>query len=190
MNRRNSLNRALLMAVLINLILLTGSAWAFGASDKIASRVITDTANGGTTEALVVLAEQADLSPAAAFPSKLEKGRFVVDTLRAVAARSQAPLRAFLDQRENRIAARGYARGRVLDTFTYQGAFALHLAREAKAIPSSRLCAHRNTTGKAAKKFRDARPTPTGGDPVAPLSTLGQSVMHVEVPRFAQVSVQ
>src|SRR5438876_7787390 len=31
---------------------------------------------------------------------------------------------AFLDQRENRIAARGYARGRVLDAFTYQGAFA------------------------------------------------------------------
>src|SRR5256885_2271690 len=99
MKRRNSLNRALLIAVLVNLILLTGSAWAFGASDKIASRVITDTANGGTTEALVVLAEQADLSAAAAFPSKLEKGRFVVDTLRAVAARSQGPLRAFLDQR-------------------------------------------------------------------------------------------
>ncbi|MFY9557991.1 MAG: hypothetical protein WAV47_25055, partial [Blastocatellia bacterium] len=36
---------------------------------------------------------------------------------------------AFLDQRENRIAARYYARGRGLDCFTYQGAFALHLAR-------------------------------------------------------------
>jgi 23S rRNA (cytosine1962-C5)-methyltransferase len=41
---------------------------------------------------------------------------------------------AFLDQRENRIAARGYARGRVLDTFTYQGAFALHLARDAEQV--------------------------------------------------------
>jgi len=41
---------------------------------------------------------------------------------------------SFLDQRENRIAARVYARGRVLDCFTYQGAFALHLAREAERV--------------------------------------------------------
>ena len=41
---------------------------------------------------------------------------------------------SFLDQRENRIAARGYARGRALDCFTYQGAFALHLAREAEQV--------------------------------------------------------
>jgi 23S rRNA (cytosine1962-C5)-methyltransferase len=41
---------------------------------------------------------------------------------------------AFLDQRENRIAACGYARGRVLDAFTYQGAFALHLARGAEKV--------------------------------------------------------
>jgi 23S rRNA (cytosine1962-C5)-methyltransferase len=34
----------------------------------------------------------------------------------------------FLDQRENRAAAASYARGRVLDAFSYQGAFALHLA--------------------------------------------------------------
>jgi 23S rRNA (cytosine1962-C5)-methyltransferase len=40
----------------------------------------------------------------------------------------------FLDQRENRVAARGYARGRALDAFTYQGAFALHLAREAEHV--------------------------------------------------------
>jgi subtilisin family serine protease len=99
MNRRNFLNRAVLIALLLPLILTTGSAWTFGASDKIAARVITDTANGGTTEALVVLAEQADLSPAAALSSKLAKGQFVVNTLRAVATRSQAPLRAFLGQR-------------------------------------------------------------------------------------------
>lgn len=41
---------------------------------------------------------------------------------------------AFLDQRENRIAARSYARGRALDAFTYQGAFALHLARGAEQV--------------------------------------------------------
>ena len=41
---------------------------------------------------------------------------------------------SFLDQRENRIAARNYARGRALDCFTYQGAFALHLARGAEQV--------------------------------------------------------
>jgi 23S rRNA (cytosine1962-C5)-methyltransferase len=35
---------------------------------------------------------------------------------------------AFLDQRENRILAARLARGRVLDVFCYQGAFAMHLA--------------------------------------------------------------
>jgi 23S rRNA (cytosine1962-C5)-methyltransferase len=36
---------------------------------------------------------------------------------------------AFLDQRENYAAAARYAHGRALDVFTYQGGFALHLAR-------------------------------------------------------------
>jgi 23S rRNA (cytosine1962-C5)-methyltransferase len=47
---------------------------------------------------------------------------------------------AFLDQRENRVRAGTLARGRVLDCFTYHGAFALHLARGAThltAIDSS-----------------------------------------------------
>jgi 23S rRNA (cytosine1962-C5)-methyltransferase len=35
---------------------------------------------------------------------------------------------SFLDQRENRLAARGIARGRALDCFTFTGAFALNLA--------------------------------------------------------------
>ena len=37
----------------------------------------------------------------------------------------------FLDQRENHVMARGYARGRVLDAFTYNGGFALQAARAA-----------------------------------------------------------
>src|SRR5438445_8390002 len=37
----------------------------------------------------------------------------------------------FLDQRENRIAAAAYARGRLLDCFTYNGGFALVLGRRA-----------------------------------------------------------
>jgi 23S rRNA (cytosine1962-C5)-methyltransferase len=40
----------------------------------------------------------------------------------------------FLDQRENHIAARRYARGRVLDAFCYDGGFALQVAREAESV--------------------------------------------------------
>jgi 23S rRNA (cytosine1962-C5)-methyltransferase len=48
---------------------------------------------------------------------------------------------AFLDQRENYAAAAGYAHGEALDCFTYQGGFALHLARVCErvtAVDSSR----------------------------------------------------
>jgi 23S rRNA (cytosine1962-C5)-methyltransferase len=40
----------------------------------------------------------------------------------------------FLDQRENRIAARQYARGRALDCFTYTGAFAVALASKCQSV--------------------------------------------------------
>ncbi len=41
---------------------------------------------------------------------------------------------SFLDQRENRLAAALYARGRVLDVFSYAGGFALHAARVADSV--------------------------------------------------------
>ena len=41
---------------------------------------------------------------------------------------------AFLDQRENRVAARQYARGRALDCFCYAGAFALSLAGACESV--------------------------------------------------------
>jgi 23S rRNA (cytosine1962-C5)-methyltransferase len=41
---------------------------------------------------------------------------------------------AFLDQRENYAAAEKYARGEALDVFTYQGGFALHLARSCDKV--------------------------------------------------------
>ena len=40
----------------------------------------------------------------------------------------------FLDQRENRRAARPYARGRALDCFSYAGGFALNLARQCDSV--------------------------------------------------------
>jgi 23S rRNA (cytosine1962-C5)-methyltransferase len=41
---------------------------------------------------------------------------------------------SFLDQRENRIASRQIARGRALDCFTFNGAFALHLASRCESV--------------------------------------------------------
>jgi 23S rRNA (cytosine1962-C5)-methyltransferase len=41
---------------------------------------------------------------------------------------------AFLDQRENYAAAARYARGEAMDVFTYQGGFALHLARVCDSV--------------------------------------------------------
>lgn len=57
---------------------------------------VLEAASGGVTEFLVLLAEQPDLSRAASLASKEAKGRFVFETARAVAERTQAPLRAWL----------------------------------------------------------------------------------------------
>jgi len=40
----------------------------------------------------------------------------------------------FLDQRENRLAAAPFSHGEVLDAFAYQGAFAMHLAPQARRV--------------------------------------------------------
>ena len=47
----------------------------------------------------------------------------------------------FLDQRENHLAARAYARGRVLDCFTYDGGFALQVARQSDEVTAVDLSA-------------------------------------------------
>jgi serine protease AprX len=64
---------------------------------KVAARVLFDTARGHSASFLVVLASQADVSEAASLPTKLAKGRFVFDALRAHADRTQASIRALLD---------------------------------------------------------------------------------------------
>lgn len=73
---------------------------------------------------------------------------------------------AFLDQRENRVMLRGYARGRALDVFSYHGSFALHLARgadsvtavdaSAQALERARANAARNGIGALACVEADA----------------------------------
>lgn len=68
--------------------------------DKIAPQALAATQGSASAPLLVVLREQADLKPAESLPTKAEKGRFVYDTLRQTALRSQAPLRAVLDRME------------------------------------------------------------------------------------------
>lgn len=67
------------------------------AYDKISPWVLQATQDGGHTDFLVLLSEQADLSPAYKMPTKQARGRWVYRTLWETAARTQAPLRAWLD---------------------------------------------------------------------------------------------
>src|SRR5882762_3300939 len=61
-------------------------------ASKIAPWVMEHTANGQQAEFLVVLANQADLSGAAALPIKNEKGRYVYDALWNKSQATQGPL--------------------------------------------------------------------------------------------------
>jgi 23S rRNA (cytosine1962-C5)-methyltransferase len=61
---------------------------------------------------------------------RVREGRLVVD----VDVRRGQKTGLFLDQRENRAAARQYARGRLLDCFSYHGAFALQLADRCESV--------------------------------------------------------
>jgi hypothetical protein len=98
--------RGRLLPALVLLLTVFGVVPSFSAfaSDtaapaKIAPRLASQTALGGSSEALIVFSEQADLSGAANLPTKLEKGRYVYNALRAVAERSQAPMRKLLQER-------------------------------------------------------------------------------------------
>ncbi|HET8674983.1 MAG TPA: S8 family serine peptidase [Blastocatellia bacterium] len=70
------------------------------AQSKIAPWVMDNTANGAVAEFLVVLADQADLSGAAALRTKEEKGRFVYETLYNKARSTQGPILAWLKDRK------------------------------------------------------------------------------------------
>jgi len=67
-------------------------------ASKIESHVLAQLQNGGTSSALIVFSEQADVSAAKNLRTKQEKGAFVVNTLRATATRTQARVRAELER--------------------------------------------------------------------------------------------
>jgi serine protease AprX len=66
---------------------------------KIAPWVMEHTANGQQAQFFVVLADQADLSPAANLQTKTEKGRFVYQTLLDKAQSTQGPILQLLQDR-------------------------------------------------------------------------------------------
>jgi subtilisin family serine protease len=69
------------------------------AATKIAPWVMDHTANGQQAEFLVVLADQADLSPAAALPTKNEKSHYVRDALWNKSQATQGPILQWLRER-------------------------------------------------------------------------------------------
>jgi 23S rRNA (cytosine1962-C5)-methyltransferase len=61
----------------------------------------------------------------------------------------------FLDQSENRIAAERYARGRSLDCFTFEGGFALHLAKGAREVVAIDISEAATTRAKRNAEIND-----------------------------------
>ncbi len=66
--------------------------------DKIEPLVLEQLTTDGRTDFFVWMKEKADLSPAYKLKTKQERGRFVYETLRAVAERTQKDVRAYLDR--------------------------------------------------------------------------------------------
>src|SRR3989304_3717232 len=62
---------------------------------KIEKQVLDEIAANGKTDFFITLKEQADVSAAEKLNTKLQKGEFVFNTLRATAERSQKDLRAY-----------------------------------------------------------------------------------------------
>ncbi|HMA35787.1 MAG TPA: S8 family serine peptidase [Chloroflexia bacterium] len=68
-------------------------------ASKVESKVLADTANGQSTSAVILLADQADLSAAYTMTDQDARGWYVYTTLHSHAEQSQQPLRALLAAR-------------------------------------------------------------------------------------------
>ncbi|MCK4452552.1 MAG: S8 family serine peptidase, partial [Anaerolineae bacterium] len=123
------------------------------APTNVAPQVWDATAGGSEVEFLVILAEQADLSTAAALPTREACLRYVYDALRETAQRSQAPLRAQLDG-----AGVDYRSFYVVNMLAVKGGYDL-VARLAARPDVARIAAN--------PRVRLALPTPSprGGEP-------------------------
>jgi serine protease AprX len=96
---KKSVNRIFLITTFMLFLI---SARVYGANNwpsKIDPRLAADLSHKTEVEFLVLLKQQGDLSATAAMIDKDERGRFVYETLTAVAEQSQAPIRKLLDAR-------------------------------------------------------------------------------------------
>ncbi|HEX4952146.1 MAG TPA: S8 family serine peptidase [Thermoanaerobaculia bacterium] len=82
----------LMCLVLVAAFAQAGSARAQNGAEKLDPWVIENTRAGAEAELFIVLREQADLSAAAKLKGKLDKGRFVYETLMETARSSQGPI--------------------------------------------------------------------------------------------------
>src|SRR6266576_2833557 len=72
---------------------------AVNIANKVAPWVVEHTAYGQQAEFFVVLADQADLRPAATLATKTEKGRYVYDAVRKKSQETQRPILRWLRER-------------------------------------------------------------------------------------------
>jgi serine protease AprX len=129
------------------------------AEAKIAPGVWARLQAGETAEFLVVFAEQADLSGAAALPTKEEKGRYVVAALRAAALRTQGPVLRWL-----RAAELPHRPFYIVNAVWVAGG--LEAARALAARPEvARLDANPQITGVEAKGMGPEASAPGGVEP-------------------------
>src|SRR3954463_11833116 len=68
-----------------------------GFTGKVQNLVLSDTANGNSASFAIELKAQADVSKAYSMKDQNARGWYVYKTLKADAARTQAPLKAYLD---------------------------------------------------------------------------------------------
>jgi subtilisin family serine protease len=146
---------------------------AHPADPKIAPSLLAQAEPGEETEFLVVLARQADLSAAAALPTKAEKGRFVYETLRRVALATQPPLRAWLQ--EQGIPHRAYY---IVNAVWVRGDLDLARALALRA-DVARVDGNPQIAGLQASQFHGAAPAP-GASP-APGANLAPAALEPNI---------
>ncbi len=94
-----NLSLLLLSLILLSLNRPAGASVAarYPGQTQVSPWVLAATRDGGETDLMIVMAEQADLSPAYSLPTREARGRFVYRRLMDTAQKIQAPLRAWLD---------------------------------------------------------------------------------------------
>jgi 23S rRNA (cytosine1962-C5)-methyltransferase len=134
------------LAVLVTSCCLAGNAFAHDEEHDLSHSAAKVTAHGRAADPAqaqrTIVVEMRD--PYQFVPREIEVHEHGVRYLAAPWTGQKTG--AFLDQREARVRAGTYARGRALDCFSYHGSFALHLARNADhvtAIDSSRAALER-----------------------------------------------